>query len=242
MKYNFVLNHLKLNTMKKKISVLIDLLFILVIFWGCQEDVVEPVAPVASKYIIQVNQNGPGSVIPSGAITALQGEILSLAVTKDIGVVVKATLNGTELSLKDGKYYVPVTSSGTVNVEFEKTPKWQLAQHSWDYFSREVRVLKTDEYLYTAYAPKDMKYEKLIFDEDSIKVYDVSGKQVAANPYKMVNDTTFIEGTDLELKIIEISDEKLVLSSMSRFYEVFPVVKRVPEKDQRFIETYKKHK
>lgn len=239
-KYNFVLTLKNQIKMKKKAVLLVGLLFIL-IFMGCKEGVLDPDPIVPTNCTIQVNPNGPGTVIPSGAITALKGGNLTLTVTKDIGVVSKATMNdGTELPLKDGKYYVPVTSNSTVNVEFEKTPKWQLAQHPWVYFSREVRLLSTNEYLYTAYVSKgDLKYIKLTFDEDTVKGYDVSGKQVISMEYSIREDSLIL-GDGIKSKILKITDGELQYSAPSPFYELFPIVRRVPEKDELFIETYNK--
>ena len=102
MKYDFMLNfqknkyNFKKSTiMKKKLVIFVSLLFIL-FFYGCQEDMVDPVLPVTPnltpKITVEIAYSGFGGKVVTPAISSVQvakGENLSISIDKEIGIIVR---------------------------------------------------------------------------------------------------------------------------------------------------------
>lgn len=234
--------------MKKKIFVLIGLLFILVIFWGCEEGIVDPSPLETPKYTWKISAHGSGGEIsPSGNVQVLKGEALKISVSKETGVDVTATLDGKDLPLQrskvDKSYFFKVndiTANAVVDVNFEKGVRYRLTHNRWELYSRENRLLSTNEYIRTEYVPKDLDYRKYSFDEDSISTYDFSGTRIGRIDYKILNEDSIAIGNGIKGKILESTDEYFRYTGIALYYEVLPEVRRIPEKDRLLIFTYKK--
>ncbi len=243
--------------MKRSLIFLVSLLFAL-FFVGCQEDAfVDSVDPATPTYTLKISSHGDGGeVSPSGNVQVAKGDNLAIYVNKQIGVDASATMDGTELPLVKGKtgYFfriIDVKANAIVNIEFEKTNKWLLTQHSWDIVSRDVRRVRDGKYFYTVYAPgytpvdtlgyipgTGLENLKLTFAEDSVKGYDVSGKMIWDMNYSLDPETNYlVVGGGIKGYIIKLDDTNFWWATESKYYNSYPD-KPVPEEDRVVIERY----
>ncbi len=247
----------KNKNMKKKIFILISLLFIL-FFIGCQEEVVDSVPLETPKVTVKVSLHGTGGeVTPYGNVQLPEGETLKISVLKETGVIATATIDGNNLPLQkskiDGSYFFrtsQLTANAVVDIEFEKGIKWQLAQHPWNYYSRDSRLAKDGSYFYTSYAkgyaPVDtvgyiyggtLPNMTWVFEEDTMKVFDVNKKLVGFDPYTISNDNYMVIGKNGMQGKIEVTDSVFKFHMRSPYYESYPD-KPVPELDRITIEKF----
>ena len=215
MKYNFVFNHLKLDTMKRKNPmIIIILLFILVI--GCKEVIIDPTPITPIKYQVELTtsgENAGGFVSQKGTNTLEKNTIFSFTVKDSLGYTSVVKNNGVIMtpSSKDSiivvlngiagitkekiravngysyLYEIPVLKDTQIDVSFAKNQKFYLTRSPWKKIFEKRKTLEATDWMETVYPP-DIQFFIMTFDEEYVRMFKSNGEKIGDMHYSISAD------------------------------------------------------
>lgn len=243
-----------LNTMKRKILLIVSFLVVLVLFIGCKEILVEPdpvIPPVEiTKYTIKIAVDGVGgTVTPLGTKEVVKGSNFDISVSKDLGYKSYVKVNGVSTPLTSDTYNIyGVDTNYELTFSFEKTPQWYLVQKPWKSYSWQSGLASnfTKGWEVTKYltgSDVTMTY----FTKDRYKVYDSNDVLRNDTPYYLLYNSegkidSLLLGANSQMqggiraKVIKLDADSLQIRYRSKFYEA-PGVPN-PSKDGMIQESY----
>jgi len=198
---------------KKKLSLVVSFLAILIMFWGCTKDLIEPTNTV------KVISNGDGITVSTlGTYKVAEGDNFVVSSVAKLGYNRTIKIEGNEVPLLEDNYILQgIHSDVTIEVNGSKSESWELFQRPWKTQMWKRRLLTETEWKET-FLPPDIEEFVMTFSGDRILFHNLKGELKGDMDYIIKNDSLIFGKGGTRTKITELTSEKVSYTFVSPFY------------------------